>query len=130
MGVECLPLPCSKRLVGVQREWHTRKREGKSIAYICVARDGSWALLSQKLPLLCEFINTHLTDGQAWSRVTTNGLFEMIDCTANRCGGWHKGMWRIQSVDLERACDAFACARQACTHAAVIAGQADCYTVR
>ena len=125
--VECLPVPQSTRLSTVKKEWHTRKRKGREVAYIAISRDRSWALLSQKLSLLSEWINNNLTDDEPWSKVSTNGLYENVDCIDGRAGGWHKGIWRISSVDLESVCDTFEKVRGGCVNAAVVASQPECY---
>ena len=126
---ECVHIPQSKRLAGITKEWHTRRRNGRDVAYVAVSRDKSWALLTQKLPLLTQFINENLTNGEPWSRVTTNGLWENIDRTDGRNGGHHKGLWRVTSVELDAACDAFEDMRGAFANAAVVASQPECYSV-
>ena len=126
---ECVHLPSSKRLASVRKEWHTRKRDGKDVVYLAVSRDREWAILTQKLPLLASYINENLTDGSPWSRVTTNGLWENVDRTGGRVGGWHKGMWRVASLDLGAACDAFENARRAASKAAIV-GHPECYECR
>ena len=85
--VECVLVPHSARLASVKKEWHTRKRRGREVAYIAISRDRSWALLSQKLSLLSEWINSNLTEGEPCSKVSTNGLYENVDCTDGRAGG-------------------------------------------
>ena len=125
--VECVLVPHSARLASVKKEWHTRKRRGREVAYIAISRDRSWALLSQKLSLLSEWINSNLTEGEPCSKVSTNGLYENVDCTDGRAGGWHKGIWRITSVDLERVCDTFEKVLGGCVNAAVVASQPECY---
>lgn len=124
---ECVKLQSSSRLAVVRREWHARKRNGRDVCYIVISRDNTWALLSQKISLLSQMINTNLTPNEAWAKVSTNGLFENIDCTGGRGGGWHKGNWRISSVDLDDACDAFDKVRGRCANALVVSSQPDCY---
>ena len=102
--VETLYLKPCQRLVGVRKEWHTRKREGKEICYIVEDRCGKIALLTQKLPLVSAFINSNLVPPrEPWTRVTTTGLWEILNQTGGRVGGWHKGRWRVVSVEIEKA---------------------------
>jgi hypothetical protein len=126
---ETMYLKSSQRLAGVSKEWHTRKKDGKAIAYVILDRCGKIALLTQKLPAVSEFINTHLVDpDEPWARVNTVGMWEILNQTGGRVGGFHKGRWRVMSVDLEQATTAFEAARRVHEEAAVI-GVPSCYDV-
>ena len=119
----------SQRLAGVQKERHARKRDGKDIAYVIFDRCGKIALLTQKLPAVTEFINTHLVSpDEPWAKVNTVGLWEILNQTGGRVGGWHKGRWRVQTVDLESATATFEAMRRDHESAAVI-GVPTCYQV-
>ena len=53
-------------------------------------------------------------------RVNTVGLWEIINQTSGRVGGWHKGRFRVMSIDLESAPERFEEARRKHEQAAVI----------
>ena len=124
---ETMYLQPSQRLAGVQKEWHTRKRDGKDIAYVIFDRSGKIALLTQKLPAVTDFINNHLISAD-YEKVNTVGMWEILNQTGGRVGGWHKGRWRVQTVDLESVAERFEAARREHEEAAVI-GVPACYQV-
>ena len=82
-------------------------------------RTGDWTLLSQKLPLLTAYINSNLAD--QWGKVSTTGLYEAVDRTNGRVGGWHKGRWRVKMVPLADAREVFEVAKRDHKYAAVLA---------
>ena len=129
MKAEAMYLQPGQRLECVQKEWHTRKRDGRDICYVLLDRQGSIVLLTQKLPAVTEFINTHLVSpDEPFAKVNTVSLWEMIDQKGGRVGGWHKNRWRVILVDLANASSTFEAARQAHEQAAVI-GYPGCYRV-
>jgi hypothetical protein len=118
-----------ERLTGVTKEWHTRKRNGRDMCYVIVDRSGKVALLTQKLLVASDFINANLVDpDEPWSRVTTTGLWEILDQTSGRVGGWHKGRFRVISVDLKNATACFEAVRSSHERSAVI-GEPRCYCI-
>ena len=130
MKAETMYLQPTQRLAGVRKEWHARKKGGKDICYVLLDRRGKIALLTQKLPAATDFINTHLVDpvNEPWAKVNTVGLWEIVNQTGGRVGGWHKGRWRVQTVDLESATATFEAMRRDHESAAVI-GVPTCYQV-
>ena len=126
---ETMYLDPSQHLAGVRKERYTRKKDGKDICYLVLDRFGKIALISQKLPAVTDFINTHVVrQDEPWTRVNTVGLWEILDRTGGRVGGWHKGRFRVMSVDLESAPERFEEARREHEQAAVIGAPA-CYQV-
>ena len=117
----------STRLAGVKKEWHTRKQRGKDVAYLATDRLGEWTVLTQKLPLLTEWINER-AEGPG-GRVSTTTLYEGADRgeNASRVGAWIKGRWCLRTVELEEASAAFESARQGIRSAAVVASEPACY---
>ena len=129
MGVEAVYLRPSERLAGVRKEWHTRKRAGKDSCYVIVDRFGKLLLLTQKLPVASSFINSHLiSPNEPWTKVTTNGLWEIINQKGGRVDGWHKGRFRVMSVELDKATSCFESMRPNHEEAAVI-GESTCYEI-
>ena len=119
----------TQRLAGVQPEFHAKKRMGKQIVYVAQDRMGEITLLSQQLQLLASAINERAGDAQS-ERVSTTTLWKGVDRSdASRVGVWIKGRWRVRSVDLNEASNEFERARQAHTHAAVVAAQPACWVV-
>ena len=130
MGVQAVYLKPDQRLAGVSKEWHTRKRNGKVSCYVILDRFGKLLLMTQKLPVASSFINSTLVDPQEpWTKVTTNGLWEIIDQTGGRVGGWHKGRFRVMSVKLDDATSCFEAMRTSHEEAVVI-GESGCYQIQ
>ena len=130
MKAETMYLDKSQHLAAIQKERHTRtKKDGKDICYLIIDRMGKIALCSQKLTAVTEFINTNLVNpDEPWTRVNVVGMWEILNQTGGRVGGWHKGRFRVMSVDLESAPEKFEEARREHEQAAVI-GVPACYQV-
>ena len=130
MKAEAIYLNQSQHLTGIRKERHTRsKKDGKDMCYLISDKMGKIALCSQKLTAVTEFINSNLVHpDEPWSKVNVVGLWEILNQTGGRVGGWHKGRFRVMSVDLESAPEMFEEARLAHEQAAVI-GVPACYRV-
>ena len=124
--MRCAPLVLDpqQRLATVHRD-RCAKRD---LCYLIVDRTHEWAILSQSLPLLAQWMNDNLSSGEAWDRVSVTGLFECLNRTTGRNGGWHKGRFRIRTVPLETSCDAFEAVRASHAKAVVVAGAPQRYT--
>eukprot|EP00966_Prymnesium_polylepis_P162011 3744152-Prymnesium_polylepis.2 len=92
----------------------------KNVAYIVVDRDQDWVILCQSLPLLTRWINKNLSSGEKWDKVSTTGLFENLNRSGGRNGGWHKGRFRISSVPLDKSRDEFERMRKGRAKAAIV----------
>ena len=92
----------------------------KNVAYIATDRGQDWVILCQSLPLLAKWINANLSCGEPWDKVSTTGLFENLNRSGGRNGGWHKGRWRIKSVDLDSATAEFEALRSESKQAALV----------
>ena len=115
-----------QRLACVRKEAHNTK----GVVYICVDRNNEWAILCQSLPKLAKWINENLSNGEVWDRVSVTGLFESMNRTDSRNGGWHKGRFRVQSIPLDRSEEIFESVRQQCSKAAVVAASLQKYDCR
>ena len=67
----------SERLAGVRKEWHTRKQRGKDVAYLAIDRLGEFTVITQKLPLLSQWINEQAES--KGSRISTTALYVGAD---------------------------------------------------
>ena len=94
----------TQELTGIRKERRVRAVRGKNLLYICHDRAGEVALVSQKLPLLRNYINDNLCVDE-WQTVTVTGLYMNCDFTSNKVGGYHKNRWRVRSIGLEQATD-------------------------
>ena len=88
-----------QKISGVRKERRARAVRGKNLVYFCYNRTGD-AIISQKLPLIRDYINSLCED--KWNTVTVTGLYENCGVENNRVGGYHKG-WRVKSFPLECA---------------------------
>eukprot|EP00966_Prymnesium_polylepis_P167665 3875737-Prymnesium_polylepis.2 len=75
----------SQKLPGIRKEYRARAVKGRNLVYFAYDRRGEVALLTQKLPLLRDYINGHLCEDK-WEKITVTGLYENCD----RVGGYHK----------------------------------------
>ena len=91
MKAEAIYLNRSQHLIGIRKERHTRgKKDGKDMCYLILDRMGKIALCSQKLTAVSEFINSNLINpDEPWTKVNAVGLWEILNQTGGRVGGWH-----------------------------------------
>jgi hypothetical protein len=82
------------------------------VAYLVVERSHEWIILCQSLPLLAKWINTNVSNGEAWDTVSVTGLFDSMGRETGRHGGWHKGRFRISKLSLDEATHVFESMRQ------------------
>ena len=111
---ESILLAPSETLVGVEREWHTRK-EG---AYIVADRYGKLILVSQRLPLIAAFLNAMASDGA--ERVSVPALHQIVGKTHNRVCGYTKNRWKLSLCKLEDVREHFERARGAFDEAMIL----------
>lgn len=116
----------TQKLARIQKEWHTRKQDGRDVAYLAIDRLGEWTVITQKLALLTAWINDTMGN-EPGARVSTTALYEGVDRKSSRVGGWVKGRWCVKAVDLERATEEFESARQG--RGVVVATEPACYVV-
>ena len=128
-GATTRVLATSERLASVRKEPFAKRRNSTPVCYLVIDRCGEWTLMGQKIPLLSAWINDHVAS-EAWSRVSTTGLWGNCDVTDGRTGGWHKGRWRIKSVELDAATSEFESVRVGSKRAALIANEPSCYAIQ
>ena len=109
-------------LVAVEREWHTRK----SGCYLVSDRYGKFLLVSQRLPLVADFVNAMAHDKS--ERVSVPALHQIVGLTENRVCGYSKGRWRVEFCPLEHVGSQIARAR-AGFERAVILGAPSAYRI-
>ena len=127
----------SQRLIGVQKEWHTRQQYmggvRKDIAYLAVDRlangEEPGVVITQKLPWLRDWINARA--GNRGSRISTTALYNGADRSAeSRDGQFIKGRWKVITVDLARASDEFESARNSNASGVIVTAEPASYVVR
>ena len=117
--ISAAELHSKQRLTRVYKDVHAKR----DVAYLVEDRQREWVILCQSLPLLARWINENVSSGCTWERVSVTGLFENIDRTDGRHGGWHKGRYRVRRVPLAQSSAEFEAMRKECTHAVVVAGR-------
>ena len=110
----------SKTLVGVHREWHTRKPG----AYIVWDRHGQYIIVSQRLTLIAKFLNSMATDSA--EKVSVSALHQIVGRNENRVCGYTKNRWKLSFCKLEETGSHFECARGAFEQALIL-GAPDAY---
>jgi hypothetical protein len=83
-------------------------------------RSLDWIVLSQSLPQMVKWINENVSSGEVWDRVSLTGMFENINKSNGRNGGFHKGRYRIQTVPRASAMEAFETQRRRYRNSAII----------
>ena len=113
----CLVLTPDQQLAGLlKRDFHSKKDR----AYVLTDRSNEWTVMCQSLPLLTRWVNDHLSTGEKWDKVSLTGVFQNINQTGGRNGGYLKGKFRICSMPLAEAIDYFNVIRKTCRNAVVI----------
>ena len=104
----------SESLVGVDREWHTRKAG----AYIVWDRHNKYIIVSQRLPLIAGFLNAMASDSA--EKVSVSALHKIVGREKNRVCGWSKNRWKLSFCKLEDVCEHFERARGAFDKALIL----------
>ena len=120
--MSCILVDATQRLATVGKDQFAKKK----VVYIVTDRSREWFIMCQSLPLLAKWINDHVCEASS-ERVSVTGLFENMNRTDGRHGGWHKGRFRIQVVALNNACAVFEHERAGFAKAVVIAGMPQRY---
>ena len=108
-----LTLAPNERVVAMQRDWSAR-----GMAYTVRDRQCSWLLLTQRLPLIADFINESVAR-DAFEYVNVTSLYEAKD-KQMRCG-LTKRTWAVDAhASYDDALAAFERSRPAFEHAAVV----------
>ena len=97
MASECISLTTRDSLKGVRREYRARKTG----AYVLFDKHEQYLIVSQRLHLLSTFLNSIAPDQS--SRISVTALYEILDKSDNRVGGWSKHRWMCKFVPLEDA---------------------------
>ena len=92
----------------------------RDIGYLVCDRSLDWIMLSQSLPQMVKWINENVSSGDRWDRVSLTGMFESINKSEGRNGGFHKGRYRIQTVPRASAMEVFESERRRYRNSAII----------
>ena len=102
-------------------------RSAKGLVYLVLSRDNEWLLMAQSLPMLSKFLNSRLSNGQAYDTVSVTSLHDNLNRTDGRSGGFCKGRWRVRTVPLEECVSEFERYRADFENAVVIAADPRVY---
>ena len=122
-------VPLNKKLTGIQKEYHTRRspKFGSNPAYLVEDKQRHQLILSQKLALLREHINTQVAADRT-ECVSITGLHQILSSNGKLTGGFTKYRFRVHELTLEEAARAFECLRSD-HEKSVIVGTPSCYYV-
>ena len=91
---ECITVQPTDALKSVKRECYTRKKNSCYGCYILEDKHGTYLIVAQKLHAIAAFLNSIAPD--AASRIAVTTLYEILDNSNNRVGGFAKHRWRLR----------------------------------
>ena len=100
----CVRLPSHQQFRG---EMPADKHVKRNVAYVVTDRLEEWALLSQSLPLLAAWINSNLSKGYRWDKVSVSGLAESFKNPNGKNGGWLNGRYRVEATSRAQCMELF-----------------------
>jgi hypothetical protein len=114
--------------VRLSRERHTRKHDGRHIAWFVSDKYGQMLVISQKLGPVRDWINARASAPH--ERVNISSLYETatISKDSQRTGGFTKGRWAVMAVPIQDVGDKLGRIRPHFDEAYVLAEQA-CVTI-
>ena len=115
-------LPHNANLLPLRKE----KRNRRNMAYLIHDAKSATLLLTQKLPLAVEYINSRLAEAER-EKVSVPSLYEAADTQNNRINGFHKMRYLIRRCDYSKAHQLFAEARDAAVSSVLLTAESDCY---
>jgi len=115
-SMKCIQLNPHERLGALAKDAHAKK----DVAYMLEDRSHEWAVLAQSLPLLAQFVNECVSNGERCERLSVTGLFENLNRRDGASGGWVKGRYRVTSVSRNAAVAEFEAIRHVHNHAAIV----------
>ena len=116
-----------QHLTDVKREYHARPRQGENIAYIAIDRMGQYTIITQRLPMLKDYINAHASGPH--ETVSNNALYKALGREGGRAGELVKGRWCIRVVALDKASEMFEQMRDKAATAVVAAVEPAAYHI-
>ena len=122
-------VPMNQRLMGIRKEYHTRRspKLGSNPAYLVEDKQKQQLILAQKLSLLLQHINSQVAADRT-ERVSITGLHQILSANGKLTGGFTKYRFRVHECTLEDAASAFECMRPD-HEKSVIVGTPSCYHV-
>ena len=122
-------VPLNKKLTGIRKEYHTRRspKLGSNPAYLIEDKQRRQLILSQKLALLREHINSQVAADHT-ERVSITGLHQILSSNGKLTGGFTKYRFRVHEFTLEEAAKEFESLRHE-HEKSVIVGSPSCYYV-
>lgn len=101
MKVEAATIKQNERLLAIRREPYSRKHNGQLVQWIVADKYGQLLLSSGKLSAVQSYINAHVEAPH--DRVHLSGLFESMERTKGRTGGWYLNRWMVSTAPLDDA---------------------------
>ena len=101
----------NEKVRSIRPDYHTRRQNGKQLAYVVEDKWRQVVILSQKLSLICEHINQLVEDKP--DQVSTTGLYQICAVTdGSRTGSFSKHRWKVHRFTLDDVIEAFETLRQ------------------
>ena len=117
-----------QHISAIAKDYHVRRQGGEYLCYIVEDKQGA-LLVSQKLGLLADYINSHVVHEKP-DQVTISSLYQIIGCSGGRTGGWAKHRFRVRPVPLEKAPEALESVRRTGEYAScTVLGSPEVYQI-
>ena len=98
-----------ERVAKILPDYHVRKQQGQLWGYVVEDKQQEWCILSQKLQLICDHINTLVKDRP--DKVSLTGLYDILsvldDNPRSRTGAYSKHRWKVRRFTLDELANAF-----------------------
>jgi len=132
--VSAIELKENEVLAGISKEYHTRRQNGKLLAWIIEDKLYQYCILSQKISSACEFLNgSVLADESRADKVSVAALYQISTCSCDERSstqGYSKHRWRCRPYVLGEAADVFNTMRSERPYdKSVIVGTSNCYRI-
>jgi hypothetical protein len=101
MKIIASEINAKERVVDIRRERYSRKHNGHVVQWFVADKHGTLLLSSGKLSALQHYINAHVEAPH--DRVHLSGLFETMERTEGRTGGWYLNRWLVSTTPITDA---------------------------
>ena len=101
MKIEADVIKPEERIVMIRREPYSRKHNGELVQWFVADKYGRVLLSGGKLSALQNYINSHVETHH--DKVHLSGLYESMERTDGRTGGWYLNRWMVSTTPLNDA---------------------------
>ena len=115
-----------EKLTGIKKEYHVRKHHGRNVVYAILDRQKEYCLLGQKIASITDYINNNIITDEPCFKVSTPGLYLMLDTNGPANSGYHKMRWKIMSFDIDKGAEVLEEVRNEYSNV-VLVGDSKCY---